>query len=84
MARLSDADANAQHVLQADEAVYVGGSRPAESYLRGDVILAAAQRAFFAELDRHTLADVAKRPRALPPVPRAAASPVRAREGCVA
>ena len=40
----SDADANAQHVLQADEAVYIGGSRPAESYLRGDVILAAAQQ----------------------------------------
>ena len=40
----SDADANAQHVIQADEAVHIGGSRPAESYLRGDVILAAAQR----------------------------------------
>jgi 3-methylcrotonyl-CoA carboxylase alpha subunit len=40
----SEADANAQHVLQADEAVYIGGSRPAESYLRGDVILEAAIR----------------------------------------
>ncbi len=38
----SDADANAQHVLQADEAVHVGGSRPADSYLRGDAIIAAA------------------------------------------
>lgn len=39
-------------------------------------ILSAAQRAFFAELDRHTLADVAKRPRALEAilVPRAALS----------
>ena len=40
----SDADANAQHVRLADEALHIGGSRPAESYLRGDVILAAAQR----------------------------------------
>jgi acetyl-CoA carboxylase biotin carboxylase subunit len=40
----SDADANAQHVIQADEAVHIGGSRPAESYLRGDVILDAAKR----------------------------------------
>jgi 3-methylcrotonyl-CoA carboxylase alpha subunit len=40
----SDADANAQHVLQADEAVHIGGSRPAESYLRGDAILAAARQ----------------------------------------
>jgi 3-methylcrotonyl-CoA carboxylase alpha subunit len=40
----SDADANAQHVIQADEAVHIGGSRPADSYLRGEVILAAAKR----------------------------------------
>ncbi|HWT16668.1 MAG TPA: biotin carboxylase N-terminal domain-containing protein [Patescibacteria group bacterium] len=40
----SDADANAQHVIQADEAVHIGGSRPADSYLRGDVILDAAKR----------------------------------------
>lgn len=35
----SDADANAPHVLEADEAVYVGASPSAESYLKQDVIL---------------------------------------------
>ena len=35
----SDADANALHVIEADEAVYVGASPSAESYLRQDVIL---------------------------------------------
>ena len=29
----SDADAKAQHVQMADEAVWLGGSAPAESYL---------------------------------------------------
>jgi 3-methylcrotonyl-CoA carboxylase alpha subunit len=38
----SDADADAQHVRQADEAFRIGGARPQESYLRGDVILEAA------------------------------------------
>ncbi len=36
----SDADQHAPHVLEADEAVYVGASPSAESYLRQDVILA--------------------------------------------
>ncbi len=40
----SDADATAQHVLQADEAYHIGGSRPAESYLKADVILAIAKK----------------------------------------
>ncbi|TDR43959.1 3-methylcrotonoyl-CoA carboxylase alpha subunit /biotin carboxylase /acetyl-CoA carboxylase carboxyltransferase subunit alpha [Tahibacter aquaticus] len=40
----SEADATAQHVRLADEAWPIGGSRPAESYLRGDVILEAAKR----------------------------------------
>ena len=40
----SDADANAAHVAACDEAVHIGGSRPQESYLRGDVILEAARR----------------------------------------
>jgi 3-methylcrotonyl-CoA carboxylase alpha subunit len=40
----SDADADAQHVRQADEAFHIGGARPQESYLRGDVILDAARR----------------------------------------
>ena len=38
----SDADAGAQHVKKADEAVYIGGSMPAMSYLCGDKIIAAA------------------------------------------
>ncbi|GAB5449135.1 acetyl/propionyl/methylcrotonyl-CoA carboxylase subunit alpha [Gymnodinialimonas sp.] len=38
----SDADAGARHVAMADEAVWIGGSAPAESYLRGEVIIAAA------------------------------------------
>jgi 3-methylcrotonyl-CoA carboxylase alpha subunit len=40
----SDADARAAHVAACDEAVHIGGPRPQESYLRGDVILAAAKR----------------------------------------
>jgi acetyl-CoA carboxylase biotin carboxylase subunit len=35
----SDADRNAPHVLEADEAVYVGASPSAESYLKQDLIL---------------------------------------------
>ena len=35
----SDADKNAPHVLEADEAVYVGASPSSESYLKQDVIL---------------------------------------------
>jgi propionyl-CoA carboxylase alpha chain len=40
----SDADANAPHVLEADEAVYVGESPSAQSYLRQDVILEACKK----------------------------------------
>ena len=40
----SDADANSAHVAACDEAVHIGGSRPQDSYLRGDVILEAARR----------------------------------------
>ena len=39
----SDADAGARHVAMADAAVHIGGSAPADSYLRGDAIIAAAQ-----------------------------------------
>ena len=39
----SDADAAAAHVAAADVAVHIGGSAPADSYLRGDAIIAAAQ-----------------------------------------
>jgi 3-methylcrotonyl-CoA carboxylase alpha subunit len=38
----SDADAKALHVRQADEAVHIGPSPAAESYLRGEKIIAAA------------------------------------------
>ena len=40
----SDPDADAPFVHEADEAVPLGGSSPAESYLRADVVLAAAAR----------------------------------------
>jgi 3-methylcrotonyl-CoA carboxylase alpha subunit len=40
----SEADAGAQHVRQADEAWPIGGSPPAESYLRGEAIIEVAQR----------------------------------------
>jgi len=39
----SDADANAKHVSVCDEAVHIGGSAPAESYLRWERIIEAAQ-----------------------------------------
>ena len=38
----SDADARAQHVRLADEGRWIGGSAPADSYLRGDRIIEAA------------------------------------------
>jgi len=40
----SDADANALHVRQADEAVHIGPSPARESYLVGDKIIAAAKQ----------------------------------------
>ena len=40
----SDADAGAQHVLQADEAVRIGPAPAAESYLVGERIVEAAQQ----------------------------------------
>jgi 3-methylcrotonyl-CoA carboxylase alpha subunit len=39
----SDADANAKHVAVCDEAVHIGGSAPADSYLRWERILEAAK-----------------------------------------
>jgi 3-methylcrotonyl-CoA carboxylase alpha subunit len=41
----SQADKNAQHVRQADEAWPIGGSEPAQSYLRGDTIVEVAMQA---------------------------------------
>lgn len=38
----SDADANAQHVKLADEAIYIGESPAAQSYLQGERIIQAA------------------------------------------
>ncbi|MHB1313268.1 MAG: acetyl-CoA carboxylase biotin carboxylase subunit [Gemmatimonadaceae bacterium] len=40
----SDADARAPHVREADEAVRLGPAPSSESYLRGDLLIAAAQR----------------------------------------
>jgi 3-methylcrotonyl-CoA carboxylase alpha subunit len=39
----SDIDAGARHVEMADEAVSLGGQTPAESYLRGEAVIAAAK-----------------------------------------
>ena len=41
----SDADADSPHVAEADSAVRLPGNTPAETYLRGDLIIEAAQRA---------------------------------------
>ncbi len=41
----SEADADARHVRQADEAYPIGGPQPADSYLRGEAILEVARRA---------------------------------------
>ena len=40
----SDIDARALHVEVADEAVRLGGASPADSYLRSDRLVEAAQR----------------------------------------
>jgi acetyl-CoA/propionyl-CoA carboxylase biotin carboxyl carrier protein len=41
----SEPDRGARHVLYADEAYALGGSTPAESYLRGDTVVEIATRA---------------------------------------
>ncbi|GGS04741.1 acetyl-/propionyl-CoA carboxylase subunit alpha [Streptomyces aureoverticillatus] len=41
----SDADADALHVREADEAVRLPGAAPSETYLRGELIVKAAQAA---------------------------------------
>jgi propionyl-CoA carboxylase alpha chain len=45
VAVFSDPDRDAPYVAQADEAIPLGGAAPAESYLRAEVILDAAERA---------------------------------------
>ncbi len=44
VAVFSDADRDAPHLAMADEAVHIGGSPAAESYLRIDAILGAARK----------------------------------------
>lgn len=39
----SDADMTARHATMADEVMHIGGPAPADSYLRGEAIIAAAQ-----------------------------------------
>ncbi|WP_424470610.1 acetyl/propionyl/methylcrotonyl-CoA carboxylase subunit alpha [Parvibaculum sp.] len=45
VAVFSDADQNAAHVQLADSAIRIGPAEPKESYLRGDLIIAAAKSA---------------------------------------
>jgi acyl-CoA carboxylase subunit alpha len=45
VAVFSDADADGPHVREADSAVRLPGSAPTDTYLRGDLIIAAARRA---------------------------------------
>ncbi|ABZ77454.1 Carbamoyl-phosphate synthase L chain ATP-binding [Shewanella halifaxensis HAW-EB4] len=45
VALYSDADIDARHVAMADEAFYLGGSAPADSYLKGELIIEIAKRA---------------------------------------
>ncbi|WP_299811224.1 acetyl/propionyl/methylcrotonyl-CoA carboxylase subunit alpha, partial [uncultured Shewanella sp.] len=44
VALYSDADTNARHVTMADEAFYLGGSAPADSYLKSDLIIEIAKQ----------------------------------------
>jgi acetyl/propionyl-CoA carboxylase alpha subunit len=44
VAVFSDADRDAPYVMQADESVHLPGTAPADTYLRADLVLAAAQR----------------------------------------
>ena len=43
VAVFSDADQNSMHVAACDEAHYIGGAAPRDSYLRGDKVLAVAK-----------------------------------------
>jgi propionyl-CoA carboxylase alpha chain len=45
VAVFSDPDAGAPHVFEADSAVRLPGAAPADTYLRGDLIIEAARRA---------------------------------------
>jgi propionyl-CoA carboxylase alpha chain len=45
VAVFSDADAGSPHVREADSAIRLPGSAPADTYLRGDLVIEAAHRA---------------------------------------
>lgn len=45
VALYSDADIDARHVAMADESFYLGGSAPADSYLKGELIVDIAKQA---------------------------------------
>jgi 3-methylcrotonyl-CoA carboxylase alpha subunit len=45
IALYSDADKDARHVAMADESFYLGGSAPADSYLKADLIIEIAKKA---------------------------------------
>ncbi|ARD23115.1 acetyl/propionyl/methylcrotonyl-CoA carboxylase subunit alpha [Shewanella japonica] len=44
VALYSDADANARHVAMTDESFHIGGSAPADSYLKADLIIDIAKK----------------------------------------
>ncbi|MEI6858359.1 MAG: acetyl/propionyl/methylcrotonyl-CoA carboxylase subunit alpha [Shewanella sp.] len=44
VALYSDADVNSRHVALADESFYLGGSAPADSYLKADLIIDIAKK----------------------------------------
>ncbi|ACJ30144.1 Biotin/lipoyl attachment:Carbamoyl-phosphate synthase L chain, ATP-binding:Carbamoyl-phosphate synthetase large chain [Shewanella piezotolerans WP3] len=44
VALYSDADIDARHVAMADESFYLGGSAPADSYLKGELIIEIAKK----------------------------------------
>ena len=44
IALYSDADKDARHVAMADESFHLGGSAPADSYLKADLIIDIAKR----------------------------------------
>ena len=48
----SEADSNSMHAQMADEAICIGGAPSAESYLRIDRIIGAAEDTPLAEVDR--------------------------------
>ena len=58
----SDPDRNAAHVREADVAVALGGAKAADSYLRMDLLLAAAPSSLMLGVTAHLSVDVASAP----------------------